>query len=140
LNWQKAFSKGSFQNRIMEFCKNLIQFRKDLKVFENKDFRAKLTYHYDNGEIAKEENTGYWENYSEKFFGFLINGIEKRVYVALNQTDKELGILLPKNSYNTSWHIVSDSSNLSHIDFSQKDYLEKEYILNPNSLSIFMES
>lgn len=140
LNWQKALTKGSFENRTMEYIRNLIQFRKDLKVFENQNFAQKLTYHYDNGEIAKEENLGYWQNYSEKFFGFVINDIKNRIYVALNQTDTMLNMTLPKNNFNTSWHVVVDSFNLSHIDFSEKDYLEREYILNPNSLAIFMES
>ena len=51
-----------------------------------------------------------------------------------------LNMTLPKNNFNTSWHVVVDSFNFSHIDFSEKDYLEREYILNPNSLAIFMES
>ncbi len=140
LNWQKALSKGSFENRIMEYTRNLIQFRKDLKVFENQNFAQKLTYHYDNGEIAQEENLGYWKNYNEKFFGFVINDIKNRVYIALNQTDTMLNMTLPKNNYNTSWHVVVDSANFAHIDFKEKDYLEREYILNPNSLAIFMES
>ena len=89
-------------------------------------------------ENASLENVGYWENRLEKFFGVIINSA-RRIYVASNQSSEMLNIKLPKNLENTSWHICLDTSNFYNINLLPKDYIEKDYILNPQSLAVFME-
>ena len=98
-----------------------------------------LTYHYDNGQIADENNSGYWQNPIDDFFGMLINAPEKRIYIAMSKNDEKLNIILPKNKENHSWHICLDSSIFANIDLKVKDYIERNYILNPQSLAIFTE-
>ena len=56
-----------------------------------------------------------------------------------NQSSEMLNIKLPKNLENTSWHICLDTSNFYNINLLPKDYIEKDYILNPQSLAVFME-
>ena len=139
LDWEKAKSPDSLNFRIMEFTKNLIKFRKENPIFKNPDFRNYLTYHYDNGEIADFANDGFWNNYSEKFFGILIHSLENRIYTAINMTNEKLTISLPKTNYNVSWNVCADSSIKDDLEIKPKTYIEKEYILNPNSLVIFKE-
>ena len=138
LNWDKALKSGSFENRILEYTRNLIQFRNQNKIFTSLDFVNKLTYHYDNGEIAADNNRGYWDNNNDNFFGLTING-ENKLYVAMSKSDKKMNIVLPKTYNNKGWFKLLDTSDLKIITLSIKDYIKDEYILNPQSLCIFME-
>jgi len=139
LNWEHALIKDSFENRIMEYTRNLIKFREQNPIFADKNFVNYLTYHYDNGEIAQDENLGYWQNNKDKFFGVLINSDKKRIYIANSKSNEKMDIKLPKNREKSSWHICLDSSIFDNIDLKVKDYIEKDYILNPQAMAIFME-
>lgn len=139
LDWQKALIKDSFENRIMEYVRNLIKFRNENDVFKCEKFIDLLTYHYDNGQIAPDDNLGYWNNNQDNFFGVLINSPKNRIYIASSKSNDKMNIILPKNKENASWHICFNSSIFSNIDLSAKEYIEKDYILNPHSLAIFME-
>ncbi len=139
LNWEKAIRKDTFENRIMEYVRNLIKFRNENTIFRSKDFIQSLTFHYDNGEIADSNNDGYWLNTKELFFGFLINSFERRIYVATSKSPNALNIILPDNKPEKSWHICADSSNFNNSNLEMKDYIRKDYILNPHALAIFME-
>ena len=139
LNWERALVKDSFENRIMEYTRSLIKFRNENPIFASKEFVNCLTYHYDNGQIADENNDGYWLNPIDEFFGVLINQENKRIYIATSKSDEKLNIILPKNKEKHSWHICLDSSIFSNINTSVKDYIERNYILNPQSLAIFAE-
>ena len=140
LNWEKAIKKDTFENRIMEYIRNLIKFRNENAIFKSKDFIQSLTFHYDNGEIADNNNDGYWLNSKELFFGFLINSFQKRIYVAMSKSENPLNIILPDNLTEKSWHICADTSNFKNSNLEIKDYIKKDYILNPHALTIFMES
>ena len=123
----------------MEFIRNLIKFRNEHKIFTSKDFIKSLTFHYDNGQIAHTNNDGYWLNTAEAFFGFIINDPQKRIYVAMNKNENPLNIILPDSQIGKSWHICLDSSIFTNYNLEIKDYIEKNYILNPHALAIFME-
>ena len=69
LNWDKAVKKDTFENRIMEYIRNLIKFRNENSIFRSNEFIKSLTYHYDNGQIADYYNSGYWNNPLDLFFG-----------------------------------------------------------------------
>ena len=97
LNWEKALRKDAFENRIMEYIRNLIKFRNENQIFRSEKFVESLTYHYDNGEIASNNNDGYWKNCNDKFFGVLINTPENRIYIASNKSNDKLNFILPKN-------------------------------------------
>jgi len=139
LNWEKAIKKNSFENRIMEFIRNLIKFRNENPIFKSSDFKKYLSYHYDNGQIANFDNSGYWNNSYEQFFGCLIN-YDRRIYIALSKSDYEINITLPENAEGKSWHSLLNTSILNEIDLNIKDYIESKYILNPHTMAIFMEA
>ena len=139
LNWDKALISNSFENRIMEYTRNLIKFRNENSVFRKNNFREYLTYHYDNGQIAELNNQGYWHNGYEKFFGCLINSETKRIYIACNKSGDSLKTILPKNIEEKRWHVCSDSSIFNYLDFNPKSHIESEYILNPQAMAVFME-
>ncbi|MBR3605939.1 MAG: hypothetical protein IKL52_07915, partial [Candidatus Gastranaerophilales bacterium] len=124
LNWERVIDKFSFENRIMEYVRNLIKFRNDNSIFTSNGFKNSLSYCYDNGENADKNNLGYWENGLERFFGVIINS-DRRIYVALNQSNENLNIQLPKNKEFSSWHVCLDTSNLSNTNLNPKDYIEK---------------
>ena len=140
LNWESAIIKESFENRIMEYVRNLIKFRNDNHIFKDDNFVNSLTYCYDNAQEADADNLGFWENPKEKFFGVVIDSPENRLYIALNKLDKAQTIQLPKNKEKTSWHICLDTSNFYNISLHPKDYIEKDYILNPQAMAVFMET
>ena len=123
----------------MEFTRNLIKFRKENKVFSDSNFVNILTYHYDNGEIANSDNIGYWDNNNDNFFGMLINSNQNRIYVSMSKSDKPMNIKMPKEKEFQGWHKIIDTTDFKNIDFSVKDYIKDNYILNPHALAIFME-
>ena len=139
LNWERATKKDSFENRTMEYVRNLIKFRNENLIFRSEDFLNSLTYHYDNGQIAQNDNNGYWQNSNEKFFGAMINSKHNRIYIASNKSNERLNFVLPKNNEKSSWHICLDTSIFGMINLSPKDFIEKNYILNPQALAIFLE-
>ena len=139
LNWEKALRKDSFENRIMEYIRNLIKFRNENSIFRSEEFVKSLTYHYDNGLSASLENEGYWQNPLEKFFGVMINSSQNRLYIASSSSNERLNISLPQNKEKSSWHICLDTSIFGNINLSPKDYIEKNYILNPQAMAVFME-
>lgn len=136
LNWD--LEENSFEKKMMEYTKNLINFRKENPIFESENFINSLSYHYDNGQIALKDNIGYWYNQFDAFFGVLINA-PKRIYVAMSKIENRMNIQLPQNLKNKQWFKCLDTSDLKTIDFNLKDYIEFDYVLNPNSLVIFME-
>ncbi len=138
LNWDKALKKDTLENRILEFSRNLIKFRKENPVFNFNNFADYVSYHYDNGDMAQNDNLGYWNNNRDNFFGALI-GSSKRIYIALSKSDDKMRIILPKNNDGFGWHKALDSSDLKNISLSPKTYIKDEYILNPHSLCIFLE-
>lgn len=139
LNWEKALRKDSFENRIMEYVRNLIKFRNENSIFRNEEFSKAVTYHYDNGLIASADNQGYWQNPVEKFFGVLISSPQKRIYIATSKSYDKLNIILPKNKEKSSWHVCLDTTNFANIAMSAKEYIERNYILNPQGLAVFTE-
>lgn len=139
LNWQKALKENTFENKIMEFIRNLIKFRKENPVFSSKNFVKLLTYHYDNGDVASNSNYGYWNNYFDLFFGVMINSEKNRIYIASNKSEGSLLMTLPSNLENKSWFNCLDTSIEDSIDIKPKNYVESKYILNPEAFTIFME-
>jgi len=133
LDWNKALEKSSFENKIMEFTRNLIKFRLDNQIYQ----RNIVSYHYDNGEIAQEDNLGYWDNPKDDFFGAIIDGVD-RIYIAASKSNEKMNIKLPQNYFNKAWFKCLDTTEKT-INLFIKDYIKDEYILNPNSLCIFME-
>ena len=138
LNWNKALAAGSFEARIFDYFRNIIEFRKENKIFSNKEFLNSVSYHYDNGEIAQYNNFGYWDNNKDNFFGALING-EKRIYMALSKGNDIIHITLPKNNENKGWHKCMDTFDFDCIEFSPKEWINGNYDLNPHAIAIFME-
>lgn len=138
LNWAKAVESDTIQNRIMEYTRNLITFRKENPIFCAPDFLDKVTYHYNNGEIADFNNLGYWENYEDLFFGALLD-CENRIYIATSKSPEEMWIRLPQNKENKRWYKVIDTIDLKDIDFNLKDEISEGYNMKAHSLCIFME-
>lgn len=139
LNWDKAVKKDTFENRIMEYTRNLIKFRNENTIFRSNEFIKSLTYHYDNGEIADKNNSGYWNNPFDNFFGVMVNSSQKRIYIASSKSEDNMNIILPSNMVGKSWYKCLDTSDFSNIDLGTKEYIERNYILNPQALAIFME-
>ncbi len=139
LNWAKGIKPNTFENRIMEYTRNLIKFRNENPIFKSNDFVKNLTYHYDNGQIAQNDNDGYWNNCFDLFFGILINAEDERIYIALSKSEGKMLITLPENKENKFWYSCVDTSIYDNIEFSAKNYIESKYTLNPEALAIFIE-
>ena len=139
LNWDKAVKKDTFENRIMEYIRNLIKFRNENSIFRSNEFIKSLTYHYDNGQIADYYNSGYWNNPLDLFFGVLINSSQNRIYIASSKGDNNMTITLPENLIEKTWFKCIDTSDFSNISFDTKEQIEERYVLNPQALAIFME-
>jgi len=138
LNWDKAIKKDTMENRILEYTRSLIRFREQNKIFTSPDFINKLTYHYDNGAIASGDNRGYWDNNMDNFFGIMIHS-NFRFYVAMSKSSEKMDIKLPQTYNNKEWFKCLDTSDLENIIITPEDYIKDDYILNPQSLCIFLE-
>ncbi len=138
LNWDKALKCCSFENRILEYTRNLIKFRNQNKVFTSDNFVNKLTYHYDNGETAPDNNRGYRDNNNDHSFGVTVEG-QNKLYIAMSKSCNKMKTILPKTYNNKGWFKLLDTSDLKITTLNIKDYIKDEYILNPHSLCIFME-
>ena len=130
---------NTFENRIMEFARNLIKFRRENPIFTSSDFVKSLTYHYDNGQVAQNDNEGYWNNCFDLFFGVLINSQEDRIYIATSKSEGKMLITLPENIEDKSWYNCLDTSLYNNTELSAKNYIEDRYTLNPEALAIFIE-
>lgn len=139
LNWAKATKPNTFENRIMEYTRNLIKFRKENPIFSSSDFVKSLTYHYDNGQVAHDDNDGYWNNCFDLFFGVLINSPEDRIYIATSKSEGKMLITLPENIEDKSWYNCLDTSIYNNIELGAKEYIEDRYTLNSEALAIFIE-
>ena len=139
LNWAKAIKSDTFENRIMEYTRNLIKFRNENSIFRSEEFVQSLTYHYDNGEIADFDNSGYWNNGFDLFFGVLINSSQDRIYLATSKSEEKMLMTLPKNLENKQWYSCLDTTIFDNIDLKAKNYIQDKYILNPEALVIFIE-
>ena len=84
-------------------------------------------------------NSGYWNNPLDLFFGVLINSPQNRIYIASSKNDDNLTITLPQNIIGKSWYKCMDTSDFSNINFETKEYIESKYILNAQALAVFME-
>ncbi len=148
LNWQKAVNKNTFENRIMEYIRNLINFRNENKIYLNKNFKNYLTYHYDNGELAQSSNLGYWNNNNDDFFGVLINpeiddsknstANQREIYIASSKSDYKITSTLPKIQDGKNWYKILDTSDFSDVTLDKKVKIDKNYILNPQALVVFV--
>lgn len=138
LDWEKPLRENTLDNRIYTYIKNLIKFRKENPIFFDENFVKSLSYRYDNGKTAEFDNTGYWYNPSDKFFGVLIQG-QKRIYIASSKSDEKMGIILPSNLESKMWYKCLDTTDIANLDFEPKEYIENKYILSPQALVIFME-
>lgn len=138
LNWDKALKKESFENKIMEYVRSLINFRQENPIISSYDYLKTLTYHYDNGEIADINNDGYWYNKNDDFFGMTINA-EKRIYVAMSKSNKPMNIVLPKTIDNKGWFKCLDTTDVLNNEIKPTVYIESKYILNPHALCIYLE-
>ena len=123
----------------MEYIRNLIQFRRENKIFTDRNYPQSLSFYYDNATIAQKDNKGYWDNPLDDFFGMLINQKGKRIYIASSKNNSPLTFNLPQNEENKAWYKCIDTSIFSDISFEADTYIEKDYILNPHALAIFME-
>ncbi len=136
INWQKAVHKDGIEKRMLTYTTNLIRFLKDNPIFKSKYFLSKVTYHYDNADIADDKNMGYWTNHDDIFFGALVN-TDKKIYIASNKGGANINMTLPKTDKN--WKIIMDTSNLDCLDFKEKEQINSNYSLEPNSAAIFVE-
>ena len=123
----------------MEYTRNLIKFRNENSIFRSEEFVQSLTYHYDNGEIADFDNSGYWNNGFDLFFGVLINSSQDRIYLATSKSEEKMLMTLPKNLENKQWYSCLDTTIFDNIDLKAKNYIQDKYILNPEALVIFIE-
>lgn len=139
LNWNKVQKSDYFENRIMEYTRNLIKFRNENSIFRSPEFVKSITYHYDNGLLADVNNSGYWNNPCDVFFGFLINSSQHRIYVASSKSNTNINVTLPQNLADKEWYACADTSIFTNNDLLAKDRIDKNYILNPHALAIFIE-
>ncbi|MBR1617547.1 hypothetical protein IJ670_05280, partial [bacterium] len=101
LDWSKALERGSFENKIMELTRHIIDFRQSHKLYEAKI----LGYFYNNGQIAPLSNEGYWKNTKDNFFGVLFQA-DKKIYVINSKADYPIDYSLVPLEGNKKWMLV----------------------------------
>ena len=138
-NYTKANKSGTFENRIFEFCKNLIEFRKNNPVFSSKDYDKKLTYYNEHSQIIDTKSENLKSDYNKSYIGIKVENNGGDYFIAFSKHQFDYNFKLPKAKDNKNWYIVFDTSNKDHKDFNLKEFFGLDYTLNPNSIVLFRE-
>ena len=138
-NYKKANTKGAFENRIFEFCKNLIEFRKNNKIFTSKDFDKKLVYYNEHAQLLDIKSENLKHDYYKNYIGIRITNDSGDFFVAFSKHPYNYNFKLPATNKDKNWYIIFDTSNKEHITFEPKAFFGLDYSLNPNSLVVFKE-
>lgn len=138
-NYSAANKKGTFQNRIFEFCKNLINFRKSNPVFSLANYDEKLTYFNEHSQQIDVNSENLKSDYSKNYIGIKVENNSGDFFIAFSKHPFDYKFKLPKAQENKNWYILFDTSNKEHITFEPKEFFGLEYVLNPNSMVVFKE-
>ncbi len=138
-NYSRANTKNTFENRIFEFCKNLINFRKNNPIFSSKNYDEKLTYYNEHAQIIDTKSENLKSDYNKNYLGIKIDNADGNFFLAFSKHPHNYKFNLPNASSNKNWYILFDTSNKEHISFEAKTFFGLEYILNPNSIVVFKE-
>ena len=134
-----ANKKGSFENRIFDFCKNLINFRKSNRVFSSFDYDKRLTYYNEHSQLIDTKSDNLKSDYNRNYIGIRVENEGYDFFIAFSKHPFDYKFKLPKADEGKNWYILFDTSNKEHITFEQKAFFGLEYVLNPNSLVVFKE-
>lgn len=152
LNWNLTDE----QKKMREFVKGMINFRKSHAVFSTrKYFNGQDNNNNGFKDItwlkpdATEANGRYFDEGSNSFLGFRIDGTEcddttSSIYVGFNKGDGDVKIDLPKNTPGKQWYFVADTSEHSiHynniVETGKEALAGMSYDVRPRSMMIFME-
>ena len=138
-NYNKANTKGSFENRIFEFCKNLITFRKNNKIFSAKNYDEKLTYYNEHAQIVDTKSENLKNDYNKNYIGIKIKRDEGDFFIGFSKHQYNYNFKLPPAQNGKNWYVIFDTSNKEHLTFEPKTFFGLDYILNPNALVLFGE-
>ena len=138
-NYTKANTQNSFQNRIFEFCKNLIKFRKNNKIFSEKNFDERLTYYNEHAQILDTKSENLKTDYNKNYIGIKIKHEHGDFFIGFSKHPYDYNFKLPPAQNNKNWYILFDTSNKEHITLEPKTFFGLDYTLNPNALVVFKE-
>ena len=138
-NYAKSNTRGTFENRIFEFCKSLIEFRKNNPIFSSKDFDKKLTYYNEHAQFIDTKSENLKSDYNKNYIGIRVECNQGDFFVAFSKHPHNYNFKLPSANEGKNWYIIFDTSNKEHITFEQKTFFGLDYTLNPNSLVVFKE-
>ncbi len=138
-NYTKANMKESFENRIFEFCKNLIDFRKNNTVFSSENFNEKLVYYNEHAQLMDIKSENLKSDYGKNYLGIRVSDNNGDFFIAFSKHPHNYNFKLPHANNEKNWYILFDTSNKKHITFEPKTFFGIDYTLNPNSLVVFKE-
>lgn len=139
-DYTAACTGGTFENRIFNFCKNLIKLRKDSSVFSSKDYDEKLVCYNEHAQQLDKNSENFWSDYSKNYLGIRVDDREEGFFIAFSKHPFDYKTKLPEARAGKNWYVVFDTSNKEHTTFENKPFFGLEYILNPNSLVLFREA
>ena len=138
-NYAQASRKGTFENRIFEFCKSLIEFRKSNSVFTSADFDKKLSYYNEHSQQIDVNSENLKSDYGRNYIGIKVEDVCGGFFIAFSKHPFDYKFKLPKARENKNWYILFDTSNSLHLTFEPKEFFGLEYVLNPSSIVVFKE-
>lgn len=130
------FTPGTIEKqRLSEFIKAAIAFRRDLNIFKSEKY-TDMDFFDTEGRIIKPENTAYWTNAGINFLSFISgekDGVS--VFAALNKGDTALEFTLP--AVDKKYHLVADTKDFEFCP-AGVEYAGNTYKMAPHSVVLML--
>jgi len=138
LNFLNTANKQTRAGRIYDFLTSMIKFRKAHKVLSDENYNHMIDYYGPNAFVVPNDNLNYWQNTNADYFSFKTNG-DDVIFCAVSKAKYSLEVKLPANNSNKKWFQVLDISKDNAFDIDGIEYNKENFILEPDSLCLFVE-
>ena len=140
LDFSKAQILDSRENRIFEFSKKMIDFRKKHPELTDCKYNKLIKYYRPCGTLVHPKDKKYMQDNNIKILGYKITGLDENnsLFISTSSSQEQTNITLPKAQEGKNWYLVCDTSREnSFVEGDEK--IDYNYVQNPHSLLIFEE-
>ncbi len=136
VNYVDFMPKSPEKQKLSEFIKAVIAFRRDFNVFKSENYAKDMDFFDKDGRVVKAENTGYWTNTGIDFISFVSGETAgKSVFAALNKGDREIDFILPE--IDKKYYKAADTKYFSFIP-EGAEYSQNTCKIAPHSIILML--
>ena len=137
LDFSKTQVSNSREQRISDFTKKMIEFRKKHVELRDGTFNKNIQYYKPDGTFAHPWDKNYWDNVNSNIICYKIKD-GNHLFFSTSSDNSHIDVILPKAQEGKNWYLVCDTSREnSFVEGDEK--IDYNYVQNPHSLLIFEE-